>query len=96
MIYDTEAIVSLWASGKTADEIADVLLCERRTVFWHLNRARKAGDTRAKRVARPQALRRRYKIEMLAQIGWPTVEIAALVECTPRFVQMRTREMRDG
>lgn len=94
MTSRAERIVILWSTGHTADEIADQTGYSRDTVFFHLKRAREIGDARAARRQRQApSCRRRAKIAVLHAIGHTSDEIAKLVDCTVRTVQMRIKEM---
>ena len=90
-----ETIIDLWhTTPMTADEISEKTGYHRDTVFYHLRAARSMGDPRAaRRSYRGPCRRKKMKMEILHEIGCQTHQIARIIGCTPRYVQMRLKEM---
>ena len=92
--HNPEAVVILWADGKSDREICELTGYSRDTVFYHLRRARQCRDERAaRRAVRAPYMRRRAKIRVLAQLGMASAEIASMLGCSRRLVQLRLREL---
>ena len=91
-----DRILTLWWQHRTQEEIATELGIDITTVRRHIARAKRLGDPRAmaKRTdhRRMAAAVRRRTIVDLAQRGMSVAEIAAVLRCHVRLVQMRIRE----
>jgi len=89
-----ETILDLWAQGHAVDDICEMADVERWQLFRYLARARALGDPRgARRIGRIPAMRRRRKIEELANAGKSPTSIAKALGCTKRLVLLRIQEM---
>lgn len=89
-----ELVLLYWSQGKSADAIADDLFISRDAVFYHLRRARAAGDARAdRRCERIPAKRKRSKIMLLSRLNIHPRSIAKMVGLTERMVQIRLKEL---
>lgn len=89
-----EMILKLWASGQTAEQVAEHIDCSRDEVFRQLRLARMDCDPRAaRRQYQAPARRRKMKIDILRQLKLSVPQIAAIVGVTTRMVQIRLKEM---
>ena len=87
-------ILDLWASGMTADEVAERSGVSRDCVFYHLRQGRACGDPRAnRRKSRIDGRRTRAKIHLLAKLDVPSRSIARIVGVSERMVQIRLKEI---
>lgn len=95
-----ESILNMFWEHRTIEEIACELKLAIDTVRDHIKRARKNGDRRAarktgqKRIMQAEA--RRKQIIELAKYDYSPQEIAGMVNCHVRLVQMRLKEAGNG
>lgn len=100
--FTKERVLNMWASLHTCEEIAEALSIADRTVRQYLRRARVAKDPRAAYRSRlshrreVQAEKRRRQIKSLYQGGMEIKDIAKVVGCHERLVQMRIKENGGG
>lgn len=95
-----ETILNMYWEHRTIEEISVELNIAIDTVRGYIKRARGRGDRRAarktglKRIMQAEA--RRKQILELASFGYTAGEIADLVHCHVRLVQMRIKEASNG
>lgn len=100
MLKMQEAILNMYWEHRTKLEIAVELDISEWTVTDYINRARRRGDERANRRTAEkrlmQADARRKLILELSSHGYGPAEIAGIVNCHLRLVQMRLKEAFRG
>lgn len=95
-----ESILDMYWEHRSVEEIAVELDISIDSVRRHIKRARRRGDIRAqrriglKRIMKAEA--RRRQIVELDKHGYSAMEIAGMVHCHVRLVQMRLKEAVNG